>query len=1016
VKARRPTTLAIWIATVVAGTILGRGLAPRAAEGPGLTLSVPRLDSLLTTALALWPMAPAEIGFRTDYEDPDPFRLRLVDRLLVNPRATAATAESLATCFERAPDLAAQVRVAAAALDLSARPSSARPPAVSGVPSARSGAVVFQAAAQRLAALESELTAALGSGAGQATWRDLLADGDAMLALSEDDATATIEAIAYEESVSVARTEAALALAAKLDRARLLESGAQLAELASELAAIGDSSASAVAIKDGRAPLPAWSGPPVVEGDVILVLTLPDGRPAVLGGPGPTRYLAPCGLSVDLGGDDVYLAGAGGNGGEPGRLALAVDLSGNDLYAGSEPYSLAAAGIGAGILIDGAGNDVYRAGDHNAGAAFGGVGILEDRAGDDQYLALTFSLGAGAFGFGCLRDRQGRDLYQGSAFTEGFGFTGGLGRLADDAGNDVYLAAPRFSDQLRDATTTLSLAQGFGYGARPVGSGGIGLLVDAEGQDRYLAEVFAQGAAYWCAFGALIDRQGNDHYDGFNYAQGSGVHVAVAALVDAAGNDDYQAKGVSQGCGHDLGLGMLVEGGGDDRYDASDLSQGAGNANGAGLLIDLGGNDALTVKTAATTQGYANPRRNRGSVGVVVNLGGDDRYVGGPGEDEGLWLGDEVAAGFDGEPALARSLAQLAGAPLATVEGVDLLGSPGPAGAPPARTPLEPPPNLPKPEAIPDSVRAMAFSRLYHRATTGEPRFATERDQARAELVRRGSAIVPDLASRLGTLSATERHAIKDVAVALGSVPVEKSFAQVMRGEDERSARAAVWCLERMEATGVESDLIQVARHPSWRMRSGAVTALARGGGGRSLATLIAALDDPVPSVRQAAAHALGERAELERGQLKPSIASDRHALPALVRALRDPDASVRFTAQRALGRVGAAASPALVAALAQRERGKSGARRTAGHLVAALGATSDPRVEPVLAQLATAASAKGDLVLEAECRLARGRLAAQAKEPPPMAGLPPEPRAGAGALLQGAVSTALGETSATRP
>ena len=143
--------------------------------------------------------------------------------------------------------------------------------------------------------------------------------------------------------------------------------------------------------------------------------------------------------------------------------------------------------------------------------ALSGVAVLDDRGGDDRYLAATFSLGAGAFGFGLLRDHAGRDLYQGSAFTEGFGFVAGLGLLADRSGEDVYLAAPRFSDQLRDASSTLSLAQGFGYGARPNGSGGIGLLLDSAGHDRYLAEVFGQGAAYWCALGALIERAGHEH-------------------------------------------------------------------------------------------------------------------------------------------------------------------------------------------------------------------------------------------------------------------------------------------------------------------------------------------------------------------------------------------------------------------------------------------------------------------------------------------------------------------------
>ena len=64
--------------------------------------------------------------------------------------------------------------------------------------------------------------------------------------------------------------------------------------------------------------------------------------------------------------------------------------------------------------------------------------------------------------------------------------------VAADAGSDVYLRPPRVSDLLRAETTTLSLAQGFGYGRRPYAYGGIGLLVDRTGNDRYAAEVFGQ--------------------------------------------------------------------------------------------------------------------------------------------------------------------------------------------------------------------------------------------------------------------------------------------------------------------------------------------------------------------------------------------------------------------------------------------------------------------------------------------------------------------------------------------
>jgi HEAT repeat protein len=1003
------------IAAVAIGPRLG---AENAAKAP--TLPLAELDSLLMGALAPWALGPSELGFRTDYEAPDRFRLPIVDRLLLNPRATAATAESLATGFEAAATLSTTVEVAGRALGF---------PELSLTPDPPTGDGAFHSAGQRLAELERALESHLGRGphpSGPGEWTTFLANGSAILTLSEADATASLEAVAAAESLSTARTRAALDQARALDRRFLLATGAELAALGEALLrSAADSTVTPTSTPPGSAALSPWNGPLTAEGDVIGVFALPDGRPAVLGGRGPTRYLLACGLILDLGGDDVYLAGAGGNGGEPGRLALAVDLGGDDVYTGPGPMSLAAAGLGAGILIDVAGNDVYRAGDQGLGAAFGGVGVLDDRSGDDRYLASTFSLGAGAFGFGLLRDQGGRDLYQGSAFTEGFGFVAGLGLLDDRLGEDVYLAAPRFSDQLRDASTTLSLAQGFGYGARPDGSGGIGLLVDGAGHDRYLAEVFGQGAAYWCALGALVDRAGNDHYDGFNYVQGSGVHVAVAALVDQAGNDHYRAKGVSQGCGHDLALGMLIEGGGDDRFDASDLAQGAGNANGAGLLLDLAGDDAMTANTAATTQAYSNARRNRGSVGVLMNLGGKNAYSDGRAGEGRLWLGDEIASGFDGEPVVAEAMARLVLHALA----VDLRDLPprdphSPPSPPSPLIPLEPKPSLPAPEAIPESVRALPFARLYTHAVAGEPRFAPERDLARAELVRRGPAIVSDLANHLGTESATERHAIKDLAVALGPDRVARPFAQVMAGKDERAARAAAWCLERMEASNVEAELLRAARHASWRVRAAAITALARGGGARSLSAIARALGDRAAPVRQAAAHALGERVELGRAAQALASAEERSAMARLVRAVRDPDANVRLTAARALGRGGERATPLLLGELAARA-GKID-RTELALVVSALGASGDPGVLPALTELEARARGSGDPLLASQCVLARGRIELRERGAPVPAGrdtapamrpLPPggeisaalgRPEAAAAAALDAAVRAVL--------
>ncbi len=946
-----PTAIAMRLAGFLVLVLLASEVPVCGAASPGGA----ETDSLLAGVLAIAGLDPADIGFRTDYEDRDEFRLRLIDDLLVNPRHTPAAVDSLARKLSADP-----VRAAAEALRGEVLPAGGLRPGFVG-PHYDDLAAAFTDLADRIdEGSVRNLWRAAFAGLTPEELSTLRADGPELLRFDEDEAARTIDEVAVAEAEGEAAGERVLAAAAKIDRRRLLQAAEDLA-----LAAWSVASAAPRGLGRGDIALPPWDGPPPAMGDVLGVYRLADGRPAVLGGPGPTRYAEPCGLILDLGGDDVYEAGAGGNGGTPGVAAVAIDVAGNDAYRGDAPFMLAAGMLGAGILIDLAGNDLYAAGDCALGAGFCGLGLLDDRGGEDRYLGGTFTCGAGAFGMGVLRDQEGRDLYQGSAFTQGFGFVWGVGFLEDRAGEDIYLCQPRFSDLLRDATTTLSMAQGFGYGLRPHASGGIGLLVDGGGHDRYMAEVFAQGSAYWCALGGIVDRGGNDHYDGFNYTQGSGVHVAVAALVDEEGDDLYRTKGVSQGCGHDLALGALIDGAGNDRYDASDLSQGAGNANGAGLLIDRAGDDVYTVRNATTSQGYGNLRRHRGSIGLLIDAGGADDYLGDGAGDGRLWQEGEHGIGIDGERDWIAVIAELAQEPWPLGGAPPELG-PAVSASPPTREPLEGHPAMAPAESVPDSFRTMSFERLFHRAATGEPRFTVERDQARTEIVRRGKTSARELADRLGTDVARERHTIKDLALLLGPDMVEKEFARVLLGADERAARGAAWCLERIEAEGVEKELMSGAKHASWRVRAGSLVALGRGGGRASVHVLIAGLSDADASTRQAAAYALGERLELGRADAEASARLEA-AVPALVEAMKDPSPGVRLAAGHALGRAGPQATADL-AALIWAEEDPS--RRLLA--IDAMGAGGDPRAADVLRALLPAVAANIVAASHVEVALAR--------------------------------------------
>lgn len=299
------------------------------------------------------------------------------------------------------------------------------------------------------------------------------------------------------------------------------------------------------------------------------------------------------------------------------------------------------------FLVDYDGDDIYKGADFSIAAGILGVSILKDYKGNDYYLTDTFGPAAGAMGVGVLMDFEGRDTYDGAMYNEGFGFTGGLGILFDQEGHDYYTSGRKYGDILRYVDHYVTFSQGAAYGLRPYLSGGAGFLLDGGGNDLYVSDIFGQASGYWYSAGVIYDISGNDRYQSFQYAQGAGTHMAVGYLCDKSGDDTYFSKGVSQGCGHDYSHGWLVDYDGCDLYSAYDLSQGAGSANGIGAIIDLAGDDRYYVKSDRNTQGYGNPRRDFGSIGIFYDGAGEDHYEGGPGSDRDIWIYSRWGIGWD---------------------------------------------------------------------------------------------------------------------------------------------------------------------------------------------------------------------------------------------------------------------------------------------------------------------------------------------------------------------------------
>ena len=360
------------------------------------------------------------------------------------------------------------------------------------------------------------------------------------------------------------------------------------------------------------------------SGKSLLESDSPFGR-IVIGGSGPDVYRGEYFIIVDPGGDDAYHLTYDIADPHP---TLLVDCAGNDVYTAESDFALACGAFSRSFLIDYAGDDTYSGGNFSVAAGYFGAGILWDKKGNDRYSGDTFTQGAGTFGLGLLIDDDGADSYTASLYGQGFGFVRGIGGIIDSRGNDTYAVQSKYKDILRYDDHFLSLSQGFAYGIRPVLSGGYGFIADYAGNDVYVSDIFGQGSSYWWSLGMLYDRAGNDQYVSYQYAQGAGAHMAEGILLDEAGDDLYRAHGVSQGCGHDYSCGWLLDRRGNDIYSSYDLSQGAGSANGLGLITDIGGDDGYYVFKKSNSQGYGNPRRDYGSIGLLLDLGGFDHYDG----------------------------------------------------------------------------------------------------------------------------------------------------------------------------------------------------------------------------------------------------------------------------------------------------------------------------------------------------------------------------------------------------
>jgi hypothetical protein len=601
---------------------------------------------MLSDALSAIAMTEADLSFRTDYADePDSFRISVVDSLLTRPIDTGGYVAALSDELCASPSLEDLVVSCARELDLDARADGGeRAQAPESMEPKSLGPQPLDVLLPAIRAANAHLERAF-AGLSEEQRRFVALHAPVLLEEEEFDPDKPIDVRDREAEEEERLADQLLQIAGLVDYEEIARAGAVVARAVDRAIPIAVADPASLPRRHVTVPGEGEFTTDLVSGDVLNLLETDIGL-VILGGPGTTIYRGGAAIIIDVGGDDRYQQDSGGALRDL-PVSVVIDLEGNDAYR-CGPHSQGSGFMGVGVLADLEGDDSYEAGDFSQGSGLFGVGLLLDRAGNDSYIGDTCTQGSGAFGIGVHRDEVGNDSFRAALFSQGFGFVRGFGLLHDSTGNDSYFAGGKYTDEIRYFDHYLSLSQGFGFGWRPDASGGTGMLVDEAGNDVYVSDIFGQGSSYWFSVGGLVDYRGNDQYVSYQYAQGAGTHITVAALIDCEGDDNYVSKGVSQGCGHDLAIGLLHDLSGDDNYSCHDLSQAAGNANGIGALFDDSGNDAYVVRNPNNTHGYGNLRRDYGSLGVFIDCGGDDSYTG-RGSDGSWWAYSRHGVGIDAE-------------------------------------------------------------------------------------------------------------------------------------------------------------------------------------------------------------------------------------------------------------------------------------------------------------------------------------------------------------------------------
>jgi hypothetical protein len=287
------------------------------------------------------------------------------------------------------------------------------------------------------------------------------------------------------------------------------------------------------------------------------------------------------GVLADLDGDDNYFVKFSGQGCGYFGVGLLFDVAGHDTYKIYGDGQGLGGVAGVGVLADRTGNDKYtavrecsvtgrpsyhspnldvgvsnaqgcgmgRRGDGADGHSWaGGLGALLDGAGDDVYTAGNWSMGTGYwFGIGLLHDRGGDDEYHGVCWSQGSGAHFCIGVLVDEAGDDLHLS---------EANSQLALAAAHDFT--------IGILLDVAGDDVYSVETSGLAFSINRSIALLLDLGGDDVYKTDLKRREEAKQPPRPGI--ALNDPGFRARGVTSYFADTTSLALFLDLGGDDTY------------------------------------------------------------------------------------------------------------------------------------------------------------------------------------------------------------------------------------------------------------------------------------------------------------------------------------------------------------------------------------------------------------------------------------------------------------------